>query len=60
MAFEFKASLSPKLSRGFTQAIEDIAPDKTWVVCPMEDDGYFLRDGVKCCGIKECLKEVAV
>ncbi|MFT5241283.1 MAG: putative AAA+ superfamily ATPase [Candidatus Promineifilaceae bacterium] len=60
MAFEFKASLSPKLSRGFTQAIEDIAPDKTWVVCPMEDDGYFLRDGVKCCGIKECIKEVAV
>ena len=58
MAFEFKASLSPRLSRGFTQAITDIAPDKTMVVCPMDGDGYFIRDGVKCCGIRECLRDI--
>ena len=31
-AFEFKASLTPNLTRGFYNAIEDIAPEQTWVV----------------------------
>jgi hypothetical protein len=37
LAFEFKASLSPHLTRGFPGTLETLQPEKTWVVCPMID-----------------------
>ncbi len=56
LAFEFKASLSPHLTRGFPGTLKALQPEKTWVVCPMIDPGYHLRPGVRVVGIEECLK----
>jgi predicted AAA+ superfamily ATPase len=56
LAFELKASLSPRLSRGFPGTIDALRPEGTWVVCPMEDPGYMLRPDVRICGMAECLE----
>jgi predicted AAA+ superfamily ATPase len=58
VAFEFKASLSPHLSRGFSGTLEGLQPEKTWVVCPMTEPGYPLRPKVRVVGINECLKNL--
>ncbi|MBA4393561.1 MAG: ATPase [Desulfobacca sp.] len=58
LAFEFKASLSPHLTRGFPGTLEALQPERTWVVCPMTDSGYTLRPGVQVAGIRECLKNL--
>jgi hypothetical protein len=58
LAFEFKASLSPHLTRGFPGTLEVLQPEKTWVVCPMETKGYAHRPGVQVTGIRECLKNL--
>jgi uncharacterized protein len=58
LAFEFKASLSPHLTRGFPGTLEALQPEKTWVVCPMTDPGYNLRPGFRVAGIEECLKDL--
>jgi hypothetical protein len=58
LAFEFKASLSPHLTRGFPGTLEALKPEKTWVVCPMETKGYAIRPGVQIIGIRECLKNL--
>jgi predicted AAA+ superfamily ATPase len=56
LAFEFKASLSPHLSRGFPDTLDILKPEQTWVVCPMDTPGYPIRHGVRVVGIEECLK----
>jgi uncharacterized protein len=58
LAFEFKASLSPHLTRGFPGTLEVLQPERTWVVCPMTDPGYTLRSGIQVTGIRECLKKI--
>ncbi|MGD8717122.1 MAG: ATP-binding protein, partial [Desulfobacterales bacterium] len=35
LAFEFKASMSPKLSRGFPDTLTVLQPDHTWIVAPV-------------------------
>lgn len=51
IAFEFKASKSPTLTKGFWFAIEDIKPDKTYIVAPVEDM-YPIKENVFVCGLK--------
>jgi uncharacterized protein len=58
LAFEFKASAAPQLTKGFFGVIETIQPMQTWVVCPMDGEGYSLRDNVKVSGIGETLRDV--
>jgi uncharacterized protein len=58
LAFEIKASLSPHLSRGFPGTLEALLPEKTWIVCPLTEPGYSLRNGAKVTGIVECLKDL--
>lgn len=58
LAFEFKASLSPHLSRGFPGSLEILKPECTWIVCPMDDPGYPTRSGARITGIRECLKDL--
>lgn len=58
LAFEFKASLSPHLSRGFPGSLEILKPERTWIVCPMDDPGYPTRSGARITGIQECLKDL--
>lgn len=37
LAFEFKASLSPHVSKGFAGTLKDIQPVKTWIVTPVKE-----------------------
>lgn len=43
--FEFKMSKAPKPSKGFFSLMEDIRPDKTWIVAPV-DEGYEYKKGI--------------
>ena len=45
LAFEFKASMSPKLSKGFKGTLDVLQPDHTWVVAPVEEP-YPLQQNV--------------
>ena len=58
LAFEIKASLTPHLSRGFSDTMGALQPERTWVVCPMTDPGYPIQSGARVAGISECLKEL--
>jgi len=59
LAFEFKASVSPHLTRGFPGILDALQPTQVWVVCPMTAPGYPLRNGVRVVGIGECLHELS-
>ena len=37
LAFEFKSSLSPHVSKGFAGTLKDIQPVKTWIVTPVKE-----------------------
>jgi uncharacterized protein len=43
--FEFKLSKAPKPSRGFFELVENLKPQKAWVVAPV-DEPYEYRKGV--------------
>ena len=58
LAFEFKASTAPQLTRGCATMLRDAAPDHTWVVCPIAK-GWDLRDGVTVASIDEALAAVS-
>ncbi len=53
---ELRASLSPRLSRGFPGTLEILQPERAWVMRPMEAPGYSSRPDVRVLGIGECLK----
>jgi len=54
LAFEFKASTSPQLTRGCVTMLKDVAPNHAWVVCPVKK-GWDLHDGVTVASIEEVL-----
>lgn len=58
LAFEFKASASPQVTKGFFNVLETLRPLHTWVVCPMDGQGYSLQVNVKVSGISETLREL--
>ena len=58
LAFEFKSSLSPHLSRGFPGSLKTLEPERCWVVCPMTEPGYTHRSGARITGMDECLNEL--
>lgn len=51
IAVECKASSAPKLTKGFWKAIEDIKPDKTYIITPAEDY-YLIKENIIICGLK--------
>jgi predicted AAA+ superfamily ATPase len=55
IAIEIKSSLAPNLTKGFYNAIEDIAPDKTFVVIP-EGDSYELKGGITVISLSEFME----
>jgi len=59
LAFEFKASLAPRTSKGFPATLDALKPEGTWVVCPTEKPGYPLPHGARVVGIGECLSDLA-
>ena len=58
IAFEFKASKSPTLTKGFWNSFEEIKPDKTYIVAPIEDT-YPIKENIFVCGLNhiECLEK---
>jgi len=57
LAFEFKASMSPKLSRGFPDTLSVLQPEHTWIVAPVSEP-YPKRSGVTVSNIKRVLQDL--
>ena len=57
LAFEFKASVSPQLTRGCVTMLGDVAPEHTWIVCPIAK-GWEMRPGVSVASLDETLDAV--
>ena len=57
LAFEFKASAAPQLTKGFFGVLETLQPSHTWIVCPMDGEGYSLQANVKVAGMGETLRD---
>ncbi len=57
-AFEFKSSMSPKVSRGFSDTLKTLRPDRTWIVAPVLGS-YSLRQGVIVASIKVVIEDLA-
>ncbi|MEN0004230.1 MAG: ATP-binding protein [Bacteroidota bacterium] len=47
IAIECKASKTPKLSKGTYNAIEDVQPDATYLVAPIQGEAYFTKGGIQ-------------
>jgi hypothetical protein len=45
VAFDLKSSTVPRVTKGFWNALEDIAPDEAFVVAPVKE-AYPLKRGV--------------
>lgn len=58
LAFEFKMSLAPELTRSGRAALELLKPLSTFLICPMDDAGYDVAPDVRVCGIDEALRRV--
>ncbi|MBI9106633.1 MAG: ATP-binding protein [Spirochaetales bacterium] len=56
IAVECKATVAPKLTKGFWTAIEDIGAQSTWVIIP-EGRRYSIRENVHVISLKEFLSE---
>ncbi len=57
LAFEFKASMSPQLSRGFPGTLTVLQPDHTWIVAPVLEP-YLKGPGVTVANIKAVLQDL--
>lgn len=58
IAFEFKVSLAPELSRGSLAALRMLNPEMTYVVCPMETDAYDIASRIRVLGMNQLLQEL--
>lgn len=54
LAFECKASMAPKLSRGFQGSLDVLQPDRAFVIAPVPES-YRLRSGAEVTTIKDLL-----
>jgi predicted AAA+ superfamily ATPase len=60
-AIECKASLSPKLSVGNFNAIEDINPAHTFVVVPANgSEAYAMRKGIEVVSLTDLIAQIGV
>lgn len=57
-AIEFKRGLAPKVNRGLWTAVEDLEPDRTFVVYS-GDERYPMTDGIEAIGLREMAHELA-
>lgn len=56
IAIEIKASSAPKVERGFWNVLDDIHPDRAFVVSPV-DRRYFLKRDVEVLSLEEIIEE---
>lgn len=52
IAFEFKASAAPKVTKGFWNGLDDLNIDKAWVVAPIHES-YPIKENVMVCPLSE-------
>ncbi|VAX11120.1 Mlr9349 protein [hydrothermal vent metagenome] len=52
MAFEFKASTAPKVTKGFWNGLNDLNIEKAWVVAPVQES-YPIKENVLVCPLSE-------
>ena len=57
-AIEVKRTLAPKLERGLRSAIEDVEPERGFVVYPGEER-YSLGENVEAIGLQELCEELS-
>ncbi len=57
-AVEVKRTLAPKASRGFRSAIDDIGPERSFIVYPGEDR-FRLSESIEAIGLPELCAEIA-
>ena len=57
-AIEFKRGLAPRTDRGFWTAIEDLEPDRTFIVYS-GDERYPMKNGVEAIGLREMALELS-
>jgi len=57
IGIEFKASMSPTVTRGFWICLDDLAITESWIICPIEDLYPFKKD-TKVAGIKQFLATI--
>jgi predicted AAA+ superfamily ATPase len=55
LAFEFKSSMSPKVTRGFQGTLSVLKPNHTWIIAPVPES-YKLKSGAHVTHIKAILK----
>lgn len=53
---ECKASKAPKVTKGFWKALDVLAPEKTYIIAPINEI-YPIKDKVFVCGIKQFLHQ---
>jgi predicted AAA+ superfamily ATPase len=58
LAFEFKASIAPKVSRGFYGTLELLELEQVWIVAPVQE-AYDKRPRVTVSPIREVLEDLA-
>lgn len=59
LAFEIKLSSAPKPARGFWQALQDVKPERAFVVAPVQR-GYDLGANVRVVGLAELDAQLAL
>ncbi len=57
--FEFKASMSPRVSKGFSRTLDLLKPDKAWVVAPVLES-YKIPSGALVSNLRGVLEELEV
>jgi predicted AAA+ superfamily ATPase len=57
LAFEFKLSVAPKVSRGFANTLEVLQADYVWIVAPVQE-AYMKSSNVKVASIGEVLEDL--
>lgn len=57
LAIECKASTTPRVSRGFWNALADIEPERSWVVAPVSER-YPLAAGVEVLPLSELMRSL--
>ncbi|MDH3392507.1 MAG: ATP-binding protein [Desulfobulbaceae bacterium] len=55
IAFEFKASASPRVTRGFWSALADLEIKQAWVIAPVEEQ-YWLKENVLVSPLSEIIR----
>ena len=59
IAIECKSSTAPQVTKGFWNAIDDIKPDYTYIVAPIEGE-YDIKNNVTVCGLFEVIEKLKV